>query len=224
MSEKPILFSTPMVQAIIKSIKSMTRRTRGLDKVNANPDKWILRQITIDDPGGLMAWFEHIETHELIKAKCPYGQPGNTLWVRETWAHVYGYPYFQDNGTMRKEYIYKASPEGWEDGYNGRWKPSIHMPRKAARLFLTVKNIRVERLQDISEEDAIKEGIKEFKLTASNGVTLLYGLNAEQSVMNYTAKSAFEDLWDSINKVRGYGWDTNCWTWVVEFERKQGDK
>lgn len=191
--EIPLLFSTPMVQAIINKIKNMTRRTRGLDEINKNPDKWIFRMITIDEPKAcLMAWFENKETHEYIKVKCPYGVPGCTIWVRETWC--------KNNMGTGWPYFYKADEEN-ADELKGFWKPSIHMPRSAARLFLTVKSIRVERLQDISEEDAKAEGV-------------ICG----QGQKRWTARSAFMDLWDRINGKKN-PWESNPWVWVIEFEK-----
>jgi len=202
--EIPLLFSTPMVQAIINKIKNMTRRTRGLDEINKNPDKWIFRMITIDEPKAcLMAWFENKETHEYIKVKCPYGVPGCTIWVRETWC--------KNNMGTGWPYFYKADEEN-ADELKGFWKPSIHMPRSAARLFLTVKSIRVERLQDISEEDAKAEGvIAEIEIRS---------LEDKSIHEPFGYRLAFTELWDSINSKRGYGWDRNCWVWVVEFERQ----
>jgi hypothetical protein len=104
-----------------------------------------------------------------------------------------------------------------------KWQSALFMPRKAVRLFLTVKNVRFEKLQDIDEEDARAEGIREFDLVASNGTTKLYGVTSAQPEMAYTAKDAFQDLWDSINKEHGFGWDTNPWAWVIEFERAEGE-
>jgi len=120
------------------------------------------------------------------------------------------------SGRYLHRYIYKAnSPDYPVDigvGEHG-WKPSIHMPREAARLFLTVKDIQVERLQDITEEDVIAEGIKNvFKHHAHHDGCTGIAITANH-------KGQFRDLWDSINKKRGYGWDVNPWVWVVKFDR-----
>jgi len=125
----------------------------------------------------------------------PYGQAGDRLWVRETWA-VANYkgqsvgPYVAD----AEEVVYRA------DGFDlkGRWRPSIHMPRIASRIDLLIKQVRVERLQQISTDDAVAEGIKELQ----GGATV-----------------EFMNLWDSINAKRGFGWATNPWVWVIEFDR-----
>jgi hypothetical protein len=90
-----------------------------------------------------------------------------------------------------------------------KWRPSIFMPKEAARLFLQVANVRVERLQDITEEDALKEGVKAYGPNNCSGTS---------------ARIAFAELWDSLNEKRGYGWNTNCWVWVIEFERVEGEE
>jgi hypothetical protein len=196
MSEKPILFSTPMVQSIFKDRKSQTRRV-------------------IKFPEGMTgrlpeSGFEGNEPYLFYPGgiKRPSYKTGDTLWVRETWCYS---PCDCEYPCNHKGYMYKA--DGWTD--DAKWKPSIHMPRKAARLFLTVKNIRVERLHDITEEDAMAEGVGNdedpyWKLSC----------NDPDSGGSPTYKKSFEYLWDLINSKRGYGWEQNSWVWVVEFERK----
>jgi len=169
---KPILFSTPMVQAILDGRKTMRRRV-----IRPQP------QHAYDDYMG--GWDCLTEGHcHLCEPKPPY-KPGDILWVRETWYQHY-------DGS----YAYRASaPE------NTGWKPSIHMPREAARIFLRVKTVRVERLQDITEEDAKAEGV-------------ICG----QGQKRWTARSAFMDLWDRINGKKN-PWESNPWVWVISFER-----
>ena len=121
---------------------------------------------------------------------CPYGKPGDELWVRETW-----------NGTESEGIAYRAT-DPQMDGEP--WKPSIFMPRWASRLQLVIKDVRVERLQDISIDDIYAEGA--------------YSINWGR--MPGSEHKAFKALWDSINAKRGYGWETNPWVWVVEFEVK----
>lgn len=183
MSEKPILFSAEMVKAILDGRKTMTRR--------------------IVKNKAFQQWLDVGMSDEAMKNPdnnwvdvCPW-QPGDVLWVRETWCKNpvgSGYPY-----------CYKASEDSWiYDDMEGMWKPSIHMPRKVARLFLRVKNVRVERLQDITEEDAGAEGLQDF-----------YGKRIPY-ISNITR---FSDYWDTINSKSGYGWDVNPYVFVVEFER-----
>jgi hypothetical protein len=203
--EIPLLFSTPMVKAIFKNIKSMTRRTRGLDEINKNPDKWIFVDIihSFLPNERMIAIFSNKETGETKYIKCPYGIPGATIWVRETWCR--GKARNGDDKT-----IYKADIETDLQPIHD-WKPSIHMPRKAARLFLTVKNIMVERLHDISEEDALKEGVRPGDKHGG-----------EKSTPAGTARQSFMWLWQRLNDKRGYGWAMNHYVWVVEFEKQQG--
>jgi hypothetical protein len=235
MSEKPILFSTPMVQSIFKDRKSQTRRV-------------------IKFPEGMTgrlpeSGFEGNEPYLFYPGgiKRPSYKTGDTLWVRETWCYS---PCDCEYPCNHKGYMYKA--DGWTD--DAKWKPSIHMPRKAARLFLTVKSIRVERLRDITEEDAIAEGISRLfddmpkeeyerwsKNVKSHGFPT--GTQEEQSYNNYlwhgndvpkhliegweyqysgykSARDSFSSLWQLINADRGCGWDSNPYVWVVEFEKK----
>ena len=148
MKEIPILFSTPMVQAILEDRKFMTRRV-----IKPQP-LWVADPSTPfktpdADPKGII--------------KCPYGQPGDRLWVRETWCknyyHEYGNHYYRADGeTIQVPLTTGGTTEfGIADGLH--WKPSIHMPKIAARIWLEVVSVRVERLQDITEEDARLEGV-----------------------------------------------------------------
>lgn len=220
--ERPILFSTPMVQAIIALIKRMTRRTKGLKKVNEKPEEWEINGSWHDFNGKFAVEFRHKQTGEFVLIECPYGKLGDILWVRETWGN-----YSEDNPERNATYyLYRADYPQDAKGYwyepeqinfcdFPRWRPSIHMPRVACRIRLKITDIRVERLQDISEEDAKAEG----------AVKVQYCLHPDDGVVPYedelygTYKQGFNALWDSINKDRGHGWDQNDWVWVVCFER-----
>lgn len=168
----PILFNTDMVRAILENGKTATRRVVKF-RPGQNP------QWTGYVPDGPTLY----GSNNIPAAKAPY-RPGDILYVRETWTQV------PDGG-----YVYKASVE-CPDAWKGTWYPSIHMPKEAARLFLRVKDVRVERLQDITDEDIVAEGLE--------------------------IGCYFEDLWDSTVKPADrdrYGWASNPWVWVVEFER-----
>lgn len=186
---RPILFSTAMVQAILDGRKTQTRR---VVKPKHEPTP---------HPFGVGEPFKHIDL-------CPYGQPGDILWVRETWGYEFG-----------GDYLYKASHEHMKSVgglTDHKWKPSIHMPFAAARVFLRIKSVRVERLQQISYEDAVAEGIyrecpSETPLWAHEWKDYLGG----QSDLD--AYGSFASLWQSINGPES--WDANPWVWVVEFER-----
>jgi hypothetical protein len=190
---KPIIFSTPMVQAILDGKKTQTRRVIKIDDA---PENW---KISIAGTS--------IVRTEPYDVKLPRYAAGDILWVRETWCERLG---VVDKGL----YIYKAHVEPQDEIHQyaldqNKWRPSIFMPREAARLFLRVKNVRVERLQDITEEDARAEGMSK---TLVDGVVFI------------SAKGNFHVFWDSLNIKRGYGWDTNPWVWVIEFERVKVDE
>ena len=196
---KPILFSTEMVKAIMDGRKVVTRRV-----VKPQPDRYF-------EVSETPAYLYDVEFGKgTINPPC---QPGDILWVRETWAYVLPYPYFYNDGSTCTEYIYKASEETYIDGYNGRWKPSIHMPRAAARLFLLVKNVRVERLNQITNEGILREGLR----SESCNVCVHMGGSGCESC--FAILKPFRELWDSLNAKRGYSWDSNPWVWVIEFRR-----
>lgn len=177
----PILFSTPMVHAILEGRKTQTRRVVK-DKLlqNATPD---------DD-------IEFLLLTIIYKYKV-----GDVLWVRETFTQwpKGEFQYFVDTALGNEL---------------GKWKPSIHMPKEACRIFLKIKSIRVERLQDISEEDAIAEGIV-FKNHSEAGIVYKNYLK-ENAFFFYPVKS-FCSLWESINGDKS--WDKNPFVWVYEFEQ-----
>lgn len=135
-----------------------------------------------------------------ISYKAPY-QPGDTLYVRETWNTNPLYDY----GNESNKYVYKADYDGHAGEFG--WRPSIHMPKEAARIWLKVTDMRVERLQEISPKECIREGIEPEAL---------------KEVSGEFARGMFNDLWDSTIKksdLARYGWDANPWVWVIEFER-----
>jgi hypothetical protein len=176
-NEKPILFSTSMVQAILEGRKTQTRR---VIKPQPGPELkffgWQVPEYTHVAFGNNF----RIES----KHRNPYGQSGDLLWVRETWKNA-------DFPEAEGPYEYKASMADINAGWNkGIWKPSIHMPKHAARIWLRVKDVKVERLQEISYADAKAEGVE--------------------------YPHDFYDLWFKINGP--LSWNANPWVWVVEFE------
>lgn len=198
---KPILFSTPMVKAILEGRKSVTRRVIKLkDGYNLEgKGEEITENIKLF--GSDTLFYNGEETDEMLKS--PY-KVGDILYVRETWKE------YEKRSLGRLEiekfYGYKTdenNPNNPSEFYETKWKPSIHMPKKAARIFLKVTDVRVERLQDITEEQATKEGVKAYGQNNCNGTS---------------ARIAFAELWDSISKTE-FEWRTNPWVWVIEFER-----
>lgn len=222
MKEIPILFSTPMVQAIQREVdpKSLTRRTTGLDFINQNPDDW---QFEWADFALKKPWrFTQKSscTEETLKdqsftqwdCKCPYGQPGDVLWVRETFLIDEGFFYFKAS--------YNNSDQEW---LSGTWKPSIHMPKAAARIWLEVVSVKVARLKDISEQDAIAEGIETYtdetgrRFKDYTADSRGYGDPAHDYPTVGVAVTSFRTLWDKINGEES--WNLNPWVWVVKFKK-----
>jgi len=210
----PIIFSTPMVAAVLNKTKDITRRKNGLEKINELIDLEIpvefLRMQRYDD-GSYRAIFDIDDEPGSIK--CPYGGPGDLLWVRETFMKL----------PREGFYHYKTGKPGVQ-GFDIRtkifeeeglkWKPSIHMPKAAARIWLEVVSVRVERLKDITEEDARREGILHENNLVHGPRYYHYGLKAFG--MDLPIYS-FKTLWNSINGEDA--WEQNPWVWVIEFKK-----
>jgi len=213
MKERPILFSAPMVRALLDGSKTQTRRI-----MKVQPDEHaavtveryyptVINRHGDDEPGHEIfgAWWADGE----CGLACPYGQPGDRLWVKET--------HWRDDEDVA--ILYAADPNDFEivqrnkidtgsPRYN--WKPSIHMPRVASRITLEIVSVRVERLQDISEADAKAEGCDQTGV----GTGRFDANGNEQEVGSYSA--SYYELWQSIN---GPGsWSANPRVWVVEFK------
>lgn len=205
----PILFSTPMVQAILSGNKSMTRRTKGLDFINEHPSDW--KVISADKEPVIFELDDNCGW--TFNAPTPYGQPGDVLWVRETFED---YKDPECDGSTDDNCIcglrYKAI-SGTDPVI--KWKPNIHMPFEACRIFLRVKENRVERLHDISIEDAKREGVKQIADYGETGY-LLY-TQPDDAFSDIDPKTSFKSLWVSINGADS--WNSNPWVWVIAFER-----
>ena len=196
--EKSIIFSTEEVRAIVDGRKTMTRMV-------------VKPQPTFVDTEHNYAIFE-TEGKPHKELNCPYGKVGDILWVKETWQESECFDF-----AIKDEYVYKANEdqEDFANEFGVHWKSSVCMPRAAARLFLKVKDIRVERLQDITEQDILAEG------TPFDREIYEMPCNIQNAGATYLA-GCFMRIWDSINAKRGYGWDLNPWVWVIEFERAEG--
>ena len=215
--QRPILFSTEMVRAILDGRKTMTRRIIKPQPIIDNDSGFVYsgnHRVCIKNDMFHRQWAEAFERF------CPYGEVGDILWVRETWKPKYlkrCLYEFQLKYTDVCPWFYAADGD-CEKGY-GSWKPSIHMPKEAARLFLRITDIRVERLQNISEEDAISEGIKKVS-NHNQWYNYLHPKNAVPAQMWVRgAVNSFETLWASINGFES--WQSNPWVWVVSFEQIQ---
>lgn len=272
-SEKPILFSGPMVRAILDGRKTMTRRVikchcntghitgnlLGEWGLSVPPHQWNGDVDEINwrwrgEKPQIGDWIEQFQTdvddHDSTIVRCPYGKPGDRLWVRETFSEIPDQKpsgYFTDPKWINRKYWYAADND--KPTWGGKWKPSIFMPRDACRILLEITDIRVERLQEITEEDAIAEGF-----VAGDG----HPENGFHTESPYPAVAAFRSLWDQLNGNRGvcktckghgvvpawsgsveggslaidsrdcpdckgedksFGWDQNPFVWVIEFKR-----
>ena len=249
MKERPILMSAPTVRAILAGTKTQTRRV-------VKEPSWAL-------PGSLHLFNERPWADDPLRGDrdvaCPYGQPGDQLYVRETWADEHplaiqdgrysqpgragipgpppvhyrtiyradgeprqiwrnadqSHPYFTASGPARQiDADYPTVCSNYtRDGKGIHWRPSIHMPRWASRILLEVTAVRVEQLQDISEADAIAEGIEHWDASGNNE----WADYSDPAGLPLSARESYRTLWEQIN---GPGsWDTNPWVWVVEFKR-----
>ncbi len=197
MKERPILFSAPMVRAILEGRKTQTRRVVKLYDGNHADKAGCFRRAL---PGERGEWVQYCAAGAWTEVRCPYGAPGDRLWLRETWRPFYtdSAIYLADAGTHRLNASSEAEAKRMWPG----WKPSIHMPRRHSRIDLEVTGVRVERLQDISEADAFAEGATREPIT-------------ERSL--FSARLMFQTLWGDINGVES--WNANPRVWVVEFKR-----
>jgi hypothetical protein len=205
MAIKPILFNTEMVRAILDGRKTCTRRvvkTRRKDACGF--------YVTKRQDGSFTGVYEYDEDERMFENQLIQYKLGDILYVRETWCglpvneagHFRGHPiyYYRADGDLR--------PEGWR----GAWHPSIHMPKEAARIWLKVTDVRVERLQDITEDGAKAEGAN-----WKNGKNVGW-----EEKMRHTAIERFAEIWESTVKksdLDRYGWAANPWVWVIDFER-----
>lgn len=226
--DRPIIFSGPMVRAILEDRKTQTRRVAALAD-NVRVCDGVAKGFLPGAPDGFVI-------------PCPYGKPGDRLWVRETFALQCNVeddaPPFSDGRPIKcfdnedesgwLQPHYKATdpqpeltcPEsprhncGSEDICASPWQPSIHMPRWASRLTLEITKVRVERVQEISHKDALAEGCQGCDWVEST--PYIAGPHTDAGELPV---EEYQKLWDCINSKRGFGWDKNPWVWVIEFKR-----
>jgi hypothetical protein len=207
--ERPIIFKAEMIRAINEDRKGQTRRLRGLDRINEDPDAW--RYMGVVDGAHLFVG-GHGAIEENVLIACPYGTPGETLWVKEAliripWEGYDGIAYEADNEPAWD----MTRPCAW--GWKRNRLAGMFCPKGLSRITLELTEVRVERVQDISKEDAIAEGLRQNDLG--------------QWLPHYPSAAGWEDprqafwgLWDSINEKRGYASMTvNPWVWVVSFRK-----
>lgn len=217
MKQTGIIMSGNHPKLILDGLKTMTRRTWGLEFINKTPDTW------------RYVWNSLSQQHEFYDAyytdappvivKCPYGQVGDLLRVKETFMFNKGADVRESwVGTEYEavlgeppHYLYRADDtdevhrqERWF-----KWRPSLFMPRKASRILLEITEVRAERLQAITEEDAKAEGI----------IWVTIETAPQSGIYRPCAVENFSRLWDPLNAKRGYGWDKNKWVWPISFKR-----
>lgn len=230
MAEHPILFSGPLVRAILEGRKTVTRRPVTIPWRHGSrvPPHFFGGRHDIDDPecwgyafdgpdhSGYMVLARGLDErhdHGRISLPCPFGQPGDRLWVRETWACLTGNgvrPVYRADGEPRQA----CEPHEFLGPI--RWTPSIHMPRWASRLLLDVVDVRVERVQEITEADARAEGM-DPRPGPSDPVDCGSGHGYFEPAP--LAVGMFEEAWDGIYGAGPYAWDKNPWVWRIEFRK-----
>ena len=218
--DTPLLMKGPLVCATLEDRKTQTRRLNGLDAINLDAGHpsahmWKYQGVEPVSLDHLFMFADGINT-ELIK--CPYGKQGDRLWVRETLGNDGDgdWLYTADN-----KYLSMDAPNEWRDKQAHKISlPSIHMPRWASRINLEITDIRVERVQEISEVDGWAEGCKKGMPTDNGGYFPAEEPHPTGGTIGWDdPQEWFSDLWDTINAARGYPWKDNPWVWVVEFKR-----
>jgi len=230
---KEIVFTTPMVRAILDGRKTQTRRlVKPQPYCIAHPqpigEKWHVAYSS--EAWGIYDTYAEMFDEYRRLIKCPYGKVGDRLWVREEWGAKWeGSEKWVENAGSNQDgsqpIAYRASGD---TAFRDFWKPSSSMPRWASRITLEIVAVRIERLQDISEADALAEGVQEFtkhKYPHSPELGKNYAVELSQcggsNATDFsTARDAFAELWDSIyRKKDGAEWESNPFVWRIEFKR-----
>lgn len=198
-----------MIPPILEDIKNETRRLSGLKQVNEYPDEVDFIEM-VEEAGCMKAiFYDGIEKNGYVK--CPYGKPGDVLWVRETWK--------KNTIPMGWPYHYLAANDTFTHPEYEKWKPSIHMPRVAARIFLEVLSVTVERLQQITEEGAISEGVERYIYSGKSSYYaykdyLNRPVKSEEDILS--ALASYKSLWTKLHGEDS--WKHNPWVWVIKFK------
>ena len=213
MKTHPILFNTEMVQAILQGRKTQTRRTKGLDFINTDPSNWKIEQ--------LISLWAKSKDFDIKEIKKPY-EVGDILWVRENFYSIESENHWSVSQMVmcKSEIFYAADLSDYKTTrplHRGKNRPSIHMPKKFARIFLQITDVRIERLNDISDKDSISEGIKTDNCEGKDCYYFYPSNDLRDDSYLDSPKTSFYSLWNSINGEKA--WASNPWVWVIEFER-----
>lgn len=203
MKERPIIFSGDSIRAILADRKTQTRRViKG-------------QSLTVEAGRAF---------------HCPHGQPGDTLWVRETWGDVTRafqthdcdepkvIAFRADEGVYATESMRRLEAMTDSGIVCTRWRSPLFLPRWASRLMLKIVSVRIERVREISREDCLAEGVR-IPVSGEEGQPAAHGTDATQEQAEIWLRAHYASLWDSLNHKRGYGWNTNPWVWVLEFRQ-----
>lgn len=213
MIERPIIFNGDMVRAILEGRKTQTRRPI----TKAHDVAWAGAVLPASEAGWI-AWWPGTEPGlaEFTKRAyrkgfpCPFGEPGDRLWVRETW---------WDFGDGHVFYRANHASDPKDDMAHGvMWRPSINMPRWASRLTLEITDVRVQRLQEITAQEALADGLALVEIV---NLAMYGALNSKWAAIDPPARSAFAQKWDAVYAPRGHGWDANPWVWAITFKRME---
>lgn len=213
-----------LVSQTFKDVKNQTRRLNGLEEINQNPDKWNYDHQIIH--GFVFETKPQSIEYDMIVIKSPYGKKGDILWVRETSCYVmieHAHDLLQ-GAKDRNQFVYQTDfHSDWmeyaKEKYGYKWTPAIHMPKHACRLFLEIVDVRPERVQSISHEDSVSEGIEEINIGGHTRNLYYRNYLAEKQYFQRPDYS-FRTLWDSINNnpKKQMGWDKNPWVWRIEYK------
>lgn len=208
METRPILLNGDEVRAVLDNRKTQIRR---VVKPQPTFSEGVFRAgLDNSDPPGWWTWEGDPELPEAAMpserlGKCPFGVPGDRLWVRETWFAYTGHGCIQRTCSVTQGSCHIGYRADMKDDFDASWRQSNHMPRWASRITQEVTDVRVERVQDITIDDMEREGIRD----GENGF--------DSGDMQFWER--FRELWDSTNAKSGHGWDANDWVWAVSFKR-----
>ncbi len=227
MKERPILFNGSMVRATLDGRKTQTRR---IIKPQPHASNGLVNAAYCGRPNSWLPTGSFSHENQSREYQCHQGIVGDQLWVKETWQGFrqtsIEYDEWEEMESPKDRHVQFYEPVYRADNKNfpEKWQPSIFMPREYSRIQLEITGVRPERLQDISEADAVREGALVCSTGLPPGTPPVYGFDTDagdfdENLAAYNARDAFAGLWRSLNTKRGSTWEENPWVWVIDFER-----